>query len=138
MANEIPIIFKGAITAQASAAIDVDVDGDSAGALTTIDNSLTGNGKGCHFFTCYINVTVAPSGANAVASVKYAGVSSGTSFKFDSGSLSKTIPDGETGEWEMGPMMATAPLSQVKLYVEDADITASLIAVPILPQAQDA
>lgn len=135
MSNKIPLIFESSITAQASAAITSNTD--STGALTTIDNSLTGNGKGCQLFTCFVNVTVAPSGGDAVALVKYAGVSSGTSFKFDTGSLSVSIPDGETGEWEVGPMMTTAPLSRVKLAAEGYGFTASLIVIPILPQAQD-
>ena len=134
MANKIPIISESAITAQASAAITADTD--SAGALTTITNSLAGNGKGCHGYKCFVNVTVAPSGGDAIARLKYAGKSSGTPDKFDSGSLGVTIPDGETGEFELGDIHDPAPVSQVKLAAEDYGFTASLIAVPILPEAQ--
>lgn len=133
MSNKIPIIYESSITAQASAAITADAD--SAGTLTTITNSLTGNGKGCHEYQCFVNVTVAPSG-DATAVLKYAGASSGSTFKFDDGSLTVTIPNGETGEWFLGSIFSPAPVSQCKLAAEDYGFTASLIVVPVLPEAQ--
>lgn len=134
MANKIPLIYESAIAAQASAVITADTD--STGALTTIDNSKTGNGAGCHGYKCFVDVTVGPSGGDAVARLKYAGKSSGTPTKFDSGSLSVTIPSGETGEFELGDIYDPAPASQCKLAAEDYGFTASLIVVPILPEAQ--
>ena len=134
MAIKIPIIYESAITAQASAAITAGTD--SAGALTTIDNSKTGNGAGCHAYKCFVNVTVAPSGGAATARLKYSGKSSGTPDKFDTGSLSIKIPNGETGEFEMGDIIEPAPVSRCMLAAEDYGFTASLIVVPILPEAQ--
>lgn len=134
MANKIPIIYEASITAQASAAITADTD--SGGTLTTIDNSKTGNGKGCHGYKCFVNVTVGPSGGAAIARLKYAGRSSGTPDKFDSGSLSVEIPAAATGEFELGDIYDPAPVSRCKLAAEDYGFTASLIVVPILPEAQ--
>lgn len=134
MANKIPQIYETSVTVQASAAISAGTD--STGTLTTIDNSKTGNGGGCHLYKCFVSVTVAPSGGDATARLKYAGKSSGTPDKFDSGSLSVEIPDGETGEFELGDIINPAPVSRCKLAVEDYEFTGSLVVVPILPEIQ--
>lgn len=134
MANKIQFIYESAITAQESAAITADTD--STGALTTIDNSKTGNGAGCHIYKCFISVTSAPSGGDALARLKYAGKSSGTPDKFDDGSLSVKIPDGATGEFELGSVYNPAQFSRCKLAAVDYGFTASLIVVPMLPEAQ--
>jgi hypothetical protein len=134
MASKLPIIYEASITAQASAAITAGAD--SAGALTTIDNSKTGNGGGCYAYKCFVNVTVAPSGGAAVARVKYAGISTGTPTKFDSGSIGVEIPNGATGEFEIGDMISPAQYSQIKLAAEDYGFTGSLIAVPMMPEGQ--
>jgi hypothetical protein len=134
MPNLIPTTYKTAITAQASAAITAG--SDSAGSLTTIDNSKTGNGGGCFGYKCFVNVTVAPSGGAAIARVKYAGISTGTPTKFGAGSLAVSIPDGVTGEFEAGDIYSPAPLSQVKLAAVNYGFTASLNVVPMLPEVQ--
>jgi hypothetical protein len=133
MATEIPIKYETGVTAQASAAITADTD--STGSCTTIDNSTSGNGSGCHGYKCFAVVTVAPSG-DAVARVKYAGIDTGTPTKFDSGSIGVEIPSGETGTFEIGDIYSPAKYSQVKLAAEDYGFTASLLVVPMLPEAQ--
>jgi len=127
------IVYKDPITAQASAAIIAG--SDSAGALTTINNDPAQNGGGCFAYKCFVNVTVAPSGGAAVARVKYAGISAGNPEKFDNGSICVEIPDGETGEFDIGDIYTPAELSQVKLVAEDYGFTASLVVVPMVPGA---
>ena len=134
MPTQIPIVYASPITAQASAAITAGAD--SAGILTTITNTQAGNGKGCFAYKCFVNVTVAPSGGAAIARVKYAGASTGTPAKFDSGSIGVSIPNGGTGEFEIGDMINPAPVSQVKLAAENYGFTGSLIVVPMLPESQ--
>lgn len=132
----IPFVYRSPITAQASAAITTGAD--SAGAITTIDNTIpaTSNGRGCNFYTCFVDVTVAPSGGDATARIKSAGRASSGTFKFDNGSLSVNIPDGETGQFRAGIMVADSPYSQAKLAAEDFGFTGSLIVVPVLPEGQ--
>lgn len=134
MPNKVPQIYESSITAQASSAITAGAD--SAGTLTTIDNSKTGNGGGCHAYKCFVSVTVGPVGGDAIARLKYAGKSSGTPDKFDDGSLNVKIPSGETGEFELGDIINPAAVSRCKLAAEDYGFTASLIVVPILPEVQ--
>lgn len=134
MANEIQTKYESSITAQAS---DIIAAGDPSDAtLTTIDNSSSGNGSGCSAYKCFAVVTTAPSGGDAVARVQYAGIDTGTPSKFDSGSIGVTIPDGETGTFEIGDIYNPAQYSRVRLAAEDYGFTASLIVVPMLPEAQ--
>ena len=133
MSNSIPIIYGSAITAQASAAITADAD--SGGSLTLIDNTLTGNGGGCHEYQCFVVVSVAPS-ADAVCRLYYAATYTGTPDQYDSGSLSVEIPSGETGTFDLGSIINPAKYSYCKIAAEDAGFTASLIVVPVLPEAQ--
>lgn len=133
MANKIPIIYESSITAQASAAITAD--NPSGGAMTTIDNSKTGNGGGCHIYNCFVNVTVGPS-SEAVCRLYYAGATTGTPANFDDGSLSVKIPASGTGEFKLGPIIMPDELSRVYIAAEDYGFTASLVVVPVLPEAQ--
>lgn len=133
MATRFPIIYDSVITAQASAAITGDAI--SAGALTTIDNSKTGNGGGCHLYKCTVNVTVAPS-SDAVCRLYYAGADSGTPANFDTGSLSVKIPSGGTGDFPLGDIIVPDPVSRVKIGAEDYGFTASLKVRPVLPEGQ--
>lgn len=134
MPTEIQTKYESSITAQASAAITADAD--SGGSLTTIDNSSSGNGSGCYAYKCFAVVTTAPSGGDAIARIKYAGIDTGTPTKFDNGSIGVTIPDGETGTFEIGDIYSPAKYSQVKLAAEDYGFTASLTVVPMLPESQ--
>lgn len=134
MATQIPIVYGTTITAQASAAITADTV--STGALTTIDNSKTGNGGGCHLYKCIARVTVGPSGGAAVCRLYYAGAESGTPANFDSWSLSANIPSGGTGDFPLGDIIIPDEVSRVKIGAEDYGFTASLIVVPVLPEAQ--
>ena len=134
MPNKIPQIYKASIVAQTSALIFAGAD--SSGLLTTVNNSKTGNGGGCHAYKCFVNVTVGPVGGDAVARLKYAGGSSGAADKFDSGSLFVKIPAGETGEFELGDIINPAPVSRCMLAAEDYGFTGSLIVVPILPEVE--
>ena len=133
MTTQIPIVYGTTITAQASAAITAGTV--STGALTTIDNSKTGNGGGCHLYKCIARVTAAPSGA-AVCRLYYSGAESGTPTNFDSGSLSVSIPSGATGDIPIGDIIIPDQVSRVKIAAENYGFTASLIVVPILPEAQ--
>jgi hypothetical protein len=83
-----------------------------------------------------VDVTTAPSGGDAIARIKYAGASTGTPAKFDDGSIGVTIPDGETGEFEIGDIINPAPVCRVKLAAEDYGFTGSLIVSPMLPESQ--
>lgn len=134
MTNKISILYESDITAQTSAAITEP--NDSGGALTTIDNTIGQNGNGCHAYKCFVVVTVAPSGGDAIARLKYAGINSGTPTEFDNGSIGVTIPDGETGTFEIGDIITPAKFSQVKLAAEEYDFTASLVVTPMLPEVQ--
>ncbi len=134
MANKIPIIYESSITAQASITLTADAALSTIGCVT-IDNSKTGNGAGCHGYKCFVNVTV-HSGGDAVCRLYYAGASTGTPAKFDSGSLSVEIPSAETGEFELGDIYNPAELSRVAIAAEDVGFTASLVVVPMLPEAQ--
>lgn len=133
MATRIPIIYKNEITAQASASITAGTI--STGTLTTITNTITGNGGGCHAYQVFVYVSSAPSG-NAIARIYYAGKQNAAPTNFDSGSLSVSIPQGTTGTVEVGIIYAPALYSQVKVGAKDYGFTASLIVVPILPEAQ--
>lgn len=134
MATQIPIIYGTTITAQASAAITAGTV--STGELTTIDNSKTGNGGGCHLYKCIARVTVGPSAGAAVCRLYYSGAESGTPTNFDSGSLSVNIPAGATGDIPIGDIIIPSNVSRVKIASENYGFTASLIVVPILPEAQ--
>lgn len=135
MANEIQLKYKSAITAQESAAITADAD--SGGVLNVITNTSAGNGGGCHAYQCFVNVTVGPVGGAATARLKYAGAYSDTTpDNFDSGSLSVEIPASATGEFPLGIIYDPDKYSYVKLAAEDYGFTASLVVVPILPEAQ--
>lgn len=133
MPNKIPQIYEAQIEAQASAAITVDTD--STGALITIDNSISGDGKGCQKYKCFANVSSAPTG-DAVARVKYAGAITGTPDNFDEGTIGAKIPSGQTGVFEIGDIRDPAPVSRCKLAAEAYGFTASLIVIPILPEVQ--
>ena len=134
MANEIQTKYGSTITAQASVAITADTD--SGGAMTTIDNTPTGNGGGCQEYQCYVNVTAAPA-TEAVARLYYAGAySSTTPVNFDSGSLSVKIPAAATGEFTLGIIYDPDKYSRVKIAAEDYGFTASLVVVPVLPEVQ--
>lgn len=133
MATQIPIIYKSYITAQAAASITADTI--STGTLTTITNTIDGNGGGCHAYQVFVYVSSPPSG-NAIARIYYAGKQNGAPTNFDSGSLSVRIPQGTAGTIEAGIIYAPALYSQVKLGAEDYGFGASLIVVPILPEAQ--
>ncbi|WP_321495647.1 hypothetical protein [uncultured Desulfobacter sp.] len=133
MTTNIPIIYGSEIIAQASAAITADDDSD--GVLTTIDNSLSGNGAGCHMYQCFVNVTSGPT-SDAVCRLYYAGARSGTPSNFDSGSLSVAIPAAGTGDFSLGYLDIPDPVSRCKIAAENYGFTASLIVVPVLPQAQ--
>lgn len=133
MTTKMPIIYESEITAQASAAITADTD--SGGSLTMITNTTAGNGGGCHLYQCFVNVTAAPSG-DAVCRLYYASSPSGTPDQYDSGSLSVSIPSGETGTFDLGCIISPAKYSYCKIAAEDYGFTASLIVVPVLPEAQ--
>jgi len=135
MANKLPIIYESAITAMPSRSLTTSSTLSDT-SLVTIDNSLTGNGNGCHAYQCYCLVTTAPSGGNATARLYYSGVHTGTPTNFDSGSLSVEIPSGETGTFGMGEIIAPDKLSRVQILAESFDFTASLVVVPVLPEAQ--
>lgn len=133
MATQIPIIYKSDITAQASTSITAGTI--STGTLTTIINTIAGNGGGCHAYQVFVSISSPPSG-NATARIYYAGKQNAAPTNFDSGSLSVSIPQGTTGTIEAGIIYAPALYSQVKLGAEDYGFSASLIVVPILPEAQ--
>ena len=134
MANEIQLKYGSAITAQASDAITAGTD--SAGAKTLITNTSAGNGGGCQGYQCFVNVTAAPT-TEATARLYYAGAYSDTTpDNFDSGSLSVKIPASATGEFSMGIIYDPDKYSYCKIAAEDYGFTASLVVVPILPEAQ--
>lgn len=95
MANELQLKYRAPITAQASAS--VPTTGMSAGAVTALDNTPTGNCAGASAYQCFVNVTTAPT-TEATARLYYAGAYSDTTpDNFDKGSLSVAIPAGATG-----------------------------------------
>lgn len=134
MANEIQLKYGLYITAQASAAITANTD--SAGTLTLITNTSAGNGGGCHAYQCFCVVTAAGGAGEATARLKYAGTYTGTPDRFDLGSLSCAIPSGGTGTYSMGIIYDPDQYSYVKIAAEDYGFTASLVVVPVLPEAQ--
>jgi hypothetical protein len=134
MTTRLPTVYDTSVEAQASIALIADAALVTTGTVT-IDNSITGNGKGCHHYKCFVNVTT-HAGGDAVCRLYYAGARSGTPAKFDSGSLSVKIPSAETGEYELGDIYSPAPVSKVAIAAKDVGFTATLNIVPMNIEAQ--
>ena len=133
MSNKIPMIYESTIIAQASQTMSAGAENSNT--PTTIDNALTGNGKGCQAYHCYVVVTTGATGA-ATCRMYYAGSYSGTPDQYDSGSLSVSIPSGSTGTFKLGTIYNPDQFTRCKIAAEDYGFTASLVVVPVLPEAQ--
>ena len=136
MANLVPITYKNAVTAQAAATISAGAF--SAGTLTLLDNSLTGNGGGACLYRCFINLTTAPSTASTLT-VHMASTYTSVPSVYDNGVLSIAVPTGTSyvGVFPIGDIWYPDKYVYLKLKAgSNAGMAASLIVVPVIAEIQ--
>ena len=134
MANEVWKKAKSTITAQASAAITADAL--STGTTTDIDRTAaSGNAEGAFEADVFVDVTVAPSGGDATAEIWMEASDDDTTYCEDEYCLSVEVPNGTTGRFHAG-RVELPKYCRLKIKAIDYGFTASLLAVPELPEVQ--
>jgi len=134
MANEIWKKALSTITAQASAAITADAL--SGGSTTTINRAGSGgNAEGAFEADIYVNVTSGPSGGDATAEIWMEASDDNSTFCEDEYCLSVKIPSSQTGRFHAG-VVELPKYCNLKIKAVDYGFTASMLAVPQLPEAQ--
>lgn len=134
MANEFFKKARSTVTAQASAAITAG--NLSGGSTTTLDRTgASGNAEGCFEADVYVNVTTGPSGGEATAEIWMEASTDNSNYCADEYCLSVKIPNGATGYFHAG-RVELPKYCHLLLKAIAYGFTASLLAVPELPEAQ--
>ena len=134
MANEVWKKSQSAITAQASAAITADAF--SGGTQTTLSQAGTsGNAEGAFEADIYADVTVAPSGGDCTLELWMEASRNNTDFSEAEYCLSVTVGNGDSGDYHLG-IVELPPYCKLKLKAVDYGLTATLYAIPQLPEIQ--
>lgn len=134
MPSEIRNKYRAPVTVQASAAITANAY--SGGSQVVIDNTSSGNGGGCNDLELYVNVSAAPSTAATAEVYMQASQDGGTNYAAEAFRGSVAIPVTVTGDYYIGRVTDVPEYCKFKLKALSYGFTASLVAVPVVMEAQ--
>jgi hypothetical protein len=134
MASEIRNKYRTPVTVQASAAITANAY--SGGSQTVIDNTSSGNGGGCNDLELYVNVSAAPSTAATAELYMQASQDGGSTYSAEVSRGMVSIPVTVTGDYYFGRVTDVPEYCKFKVKAVSYGFTASLIAVPVVMEAQ--
>ncbi|KAF0235051.1 MAG: hypothetical protein FD177_210 [Desulfovibrionaceae bacterium] len=134
MPSEIRNKYRSPVTVQASNAITANAF--SAGTQTVIDNTSSGNGGGCNDLELYANVSAAPATAATAELYMQASQDGGTTYSAEVFRGVVAIPVSVTGDYYFGRIMDVPEFCKLKIKAISYGFTASLIAVPVVMEAQ--
>jgi hypothetical protein len=136
MPSEIRNKYRAPVTVQAEAAITAN--NYSGGSQTVIDNTSSGNGGGCNDIECYIAIPTGGGASTAATCELYmqASYDGGTTYSAEVYRGMVSVPASTIGHFYFGRVMDVPEYCKFKVKAVSYGFTASLIAVPVVMEAQ--